>query len=206
MKFVPALEKTVKKHSQSMVFLVLAIVTTGCAVSSREPTSQPVSDIYSAISFAGGSFNPVQGESFAWYAAPLWASAQNSSRLVLGVELQNAINDNLRSKGYRVVTAHADYMIGLAIVTEGGSRSDDINAFFSLFPQLAEDEAGYDKGRILAGVIPGDSLSSPQTGATQSELLWRAAIEAYILDLEPESPESKERVAGLTGILLNSIP
>lgn len=190
------------------VIYVLVVLLAGCSTPTNELPKSPVSDVYSAISFSDGRFKPLQGDSFAWYDAPVWAdSMRDSSRQVLSLQLQNSVNDWLRSRGYRIVSADADYMIGLAIITEGGERSDEINAFFRLFPQLSESESGYNAGRILAGVIPGESLSSPRNGGVDSaELLWRAAIEAYILDLEPGSPESKARTAGLVRILLDSIP
>jgi hypothetical protein len=187
------------------------ILLSACTGVGQEQNPVQVARTYSAVSFTDPGFTPEPGSSFAWYGSPVWSdNGEWDSQGIFGRAFQRSVSLRLQSRGYNVVygLSEADYLVGVAMILPGGTRSDDIRDYFRMFPQLPESSSGFDRGQIIVGVVPAHRVAEIEAGSPPNRraLLWRSAIEAYVLDLDPGSDESQQRIEGLSGILLESLP
>lgn len=195
----------------SQVILAAVLLSFLLSACSHQSVSRVNSDAntYSSISVAMPDFKPQQGQSFAWYSSPLWSSDVMASEYP-GLQnlLQQSINNELLSKGYKITQdkTQASYIIGVALITQGGDRNASMNDFFNIFPGLPKSAAGFDKGVIAVGVVDASRQSSADTTPSSNDLLWRSALEAFILENVNDTQQQTARVAQLTTVLLQRFP
>lgn len=186
--------------------LVVCLVA-GCAVPTKSRVESDA-NAYSAVATTKPDFKPAKGDAVAWYGPPIWADASlRASNQILSLQIQNAVSQQLTNRGFKIVddAASAKYVIGLGIITKGGERSDELNSFFMVFPQLHRSAAGFDRGTIVAGIVPAKNAGASGGAPTSKEVLWRAGIEAFILGTKLDSEQRLKRIESLASALTASI-
>ena len=186
--------------------IIFALLLNGCAQQSERHVRSDAGT-YSSVAVSQPNFKPMKGQSFAWYGKPVWsdskmANANTDSQLV------SAMNRQLADRGYRLSNEReqADYVIGMALITEGGTRNEELAQFFSIFPNLPKSAAGFKKGVIAVGVITPSQVSASGTAPDRQAVLWRSALEAFILDEAIDENQREERIRGFVSVLMKRFP
>ena len=196
--------KETKTNSWSVMGLIIALsfTLTGCVSNSADRIMNDARR-YSAVTRIDPSFRPEVGARLVWFSdlivqdedAAIPATPEQVS------VIQSTIESRLIGKNYRFTedTEQADYMIAAALLMDGSEQSQQITELVQIFPGLASAFNDLDTGTLLVVISP---PTDPRTAA----LLWRGAIQIYVVG-EALSPEMRmSRILSLTSRLLDAVP
>ena len=182
----------------------------GCALSQEQRMARKEAKAVSTVSVASTLFRPQRGQSFAWHSPIIWAGDfENRDNSVLGAVMIEALEKELTKRGYVMAKekSEADYIIGTVVMNGGAESSKSLSEFFHTFPGLDESTQGYDAAIALVGVV--DSHSPAALGEQplhRKAILWRSALEAYLLGDQLSQKDRKKRVRTLVKKLMISFP
>ena len=187
----------------------LVLILTGCA-SQEKKMARKEAKAVATVSVASTLFRPHEGQQFAWYSPIIWAGDfEGADTEVLGKTMVNAVEHELERRGYRMTEAssQADYIIGAVVMNGGQSSTQTLSEFFHAFPGLDDSAQGLDAAIALIGVV--EKENSHVLGAKpvdQKVILWRSALEAYLLGDTVTLKRRKKRVQTLVKKLMISFP
>mgnify|MGYP002700514768 FL=1 len=180
-----------------------AMLTTACTQVQTQPVANNNMNTYSAVVTADESFKPKANDAFVWYKELLIAdenatiqSPSASKRFV-----ENQIEKEISSKNYTITedVAQADYMVGAAVILDNSDMSQQISNFVEVFPSLGSSANHYNEGTILVVITKPGNIQ-------KNKILWRGAIQAYVVDEELTQEQRQLRVQAFIKQLMNSLP
>ena len=182
---------------------ITAMLTAACTQVQTKPVASDNLNTYSAIVTADESFHPKANETFVWYDELVLAdendtvqSPQKTKRFV-----ETLIEDEVRLKHYQFTdkASQANYMIGAAVILDNSEMSQKISNFVEIFPSLRQSINQYNEGTLLVVIArPGDM--------SQSKILWRGAIQAYVAGEEMSLEQRQLRTQAFIKQLMNGLP
>lgn len=195
--------------SYSAAFLFALVTLSACSLT-RDPEAHGQSQVnYSAISSSSEEFSPKKGEQFTWYKNGItWAiSAHTPQHEKLGHQLLEELEIRLAKHGLKRSSraADADYVLGVAILDNQTSHTEEISSFFQLAPGLAAKKDSLNATVIVAAIENTPLLQSSNPNLIRHNLIWRTAIETNVLK-EATDQERLARVSELAEIISQHFP
>ena len=182
---------------------ITAMLTAACTQVQTKPVASDNLNTYSAIVTADESFHPKANDTFVWYDELVLAdenetvqSPKETKRFV-----EKLIEDEVRLKHYQFTdkASQANYMIGAAVILDNSEMSQKISNFVEIFPSLRQSINQYNEGTVLVVIArPGDM--------SQSKILWRGAIQAYVAGEEMSLEQRQLRTQAFIKQLMNGLP
>jgi hypothetical protein len=179
--------------------LMTTLVLVACSTGGTAPTSQsdPLAQS-SAVSVALPGFETSEGTTLRWYSDLVWVDDPEGRYERRAEAMQQILLTELERKGYRFVGAGEDavYDVVAVVVLGDLEGQEDIARIFKLYPSLAANPEGYNKGNLLVAIAP----------AGTKQIVWRGAIEIFT---NPEKQTTEARTARMEWAaqqLLGSIP
>jgi exopolysaccharide biosynthesis protein len=191
------------KKMISVFIAALALMTTACTQIETKPAVTDNLNAYSAVVTADEDFKPKANDKFVWYNELLLADQDHTVKSPAATKrfIENQIEAAVRSKKYNITeqVADADYMIGAAVILDNSEMSQQVSNFVQVFPGIRDSIGHYKEGTILVVITkPGD--------IRHSKILWRGAIQAYVLGEKLTDQERQLRVQAFIQQLMNSFP
>lgn len=182
---------------------ITAMLTAACTQVQTKPVASDNLNTYSAIVTADESFHPKANDTFVWYDELVLTDENDTvqSRKATKRFVEKTIEDEVRLKQYKFTdkASQADYMIGAAVILDDSEMSQKISNFVEIFPSLRESINHYNDGTILVVITrPGDM--------SQSKILWRGAIQAYVAGEEVSLEQRQIRTQAFIKQLMASLP
>lgn len=180
-----------------------AMFTAACTQVQTQPIANDNINTYSAVVTADESFKPKANDAFVWYNELFLADenatvqSPNASKRFI----ENQIEAEIGSKNYTITedVAQADYMVGAAVILDNSDVSQQISNFVEVFPSLGSSANHYNEGTILVVITKPGNIQ-------QNKILWRGAIQAYVVDEELSQEQRQLRVQAFIKQLMNSLP
>ena len=181
----------------------LALMTTACTQVEIKPAETTNLNAYSAVVTADESFKPKANDKFVWYDELLLTDEDHTIKAPAAAKrfIENQIEAEIRLKKYNITeqVTDADYMIGAAVILDNSEMSQQVSKFVKVFPGIRDSIGNYKEGTILVVITrPGD--------ITRNQILWRGAIQAYIVGEELTQEERQLRVQAFIQQLMGSFP
>ncbi len=180
-----------------------AILTTACTQVQTQSIANNNLHTYSAVVTADESFKPKANDTFVWYDELFLADEDSTVQSPSASKrfIENQIEKEISLKNYNITedVSQADYMVGAAVILDNSDMSQQISNFVKVFPSLGSSANHYNEGTILVVITkPGNIL--------QNKILWRGAIQAYVVDEELTQEQRQSRVQAFIKQLMNSLP
>jgi len=185
------------------LFIVVGLcnfLLTGCVVNDHADANKEASK-FSAVSISDPTFNPQPNHSFAWYSE-LYVD-DSSSDVKVSKEARDTvtrlISNAIIEKKYQVVssTINADYLIS-AMVILGTESIEKAAPLFKLYPQIADSINHYDDGTLFVAISRNQENQAP--------IVWKSAIQAYVVGEDLSEEEQAIRLQGLIKRLMYDLP
>ncbi|MFT5451917.1 MAG: hypothetical protein ACI9N9_001403 [Enterobacterales bacterium] len=191
------------KKMISVFIAALALMTTACTQVETKPAATDNLNAYSAVVTADEYFKPKANDKFVWYNEPLLTDEDHTVKSPAATKrfVENQIEAQIRLKKYNITeqASDADYMIGAAIILDNSEMSQQVSNFVKVFPGIKDSINHYKEGTILVVITrPGD--------IRENKILWRGAIQAYMVGEELTKEERQLRVQAFIKQLMNSFP
>jgi hypothetical protein len=172
----------------------------GCEAIPEVSSNKELLSAVSTVSVNSQGFSMRPGDRIAWRRGIIWATDQevpDSAKGYSPQRLQQEIGRQLRTRGYRVVTAYdqPQYHIVAAVVLGESDRGAVLVELSRLYPALGQAGSSLKKGTLMLGI----------SNAAGDTLLWRSASEAFIAE-EARPKEQDSRIKGLVSKLLKTLP
>lgn len=185
------------------VVALTAMLTTACTQVQTQPAAKSNINTYSAVVTADESFKPKANDTFVWYKELFLAdeNATVQSPTASKRFIEDQIEKEISLKNYTVTedVAQADYMVGAAVILDNSDVSQNISNFVEVFPSLGSSANHYNEGTILVVITKPGKIQ-------QNKILWRGAIQAYVVDEELTQEQRQLRVQAFIKQLMNSLP
>lgn len=190
-----------KKYILSLVISVSALLSVAC--SQVQTTERDHPNAYSAVATTDESFSPKANDKFVWYNEVLINHENTEIDHIEGTKrfIEATIEDEVKLKNYTITQddSIADYMIGAAVILDDSKESQQISNFVKVFPEIGPSINHYKEGTVIVVITkPGD--------IRKSKILWRGAIQTYILGEELTSEQRQVRVKAFIKQLMSSLP
>lgn len=191
------------KKIRSIFIAALAMITSACTQVETKPVATDNRNAYSAVVTADESFSPKANDTFIWHNKPLLTDEDHlvSSPATAKQFVSNQIDAEIRLKKYMITDnmAEADYMIGAAVILDNSKMSQKVSNFVEVFPGIRDSIGHYKEGTLLVVITkPGD--------IQENKILWRGAIQAYIIGEELSEEERQLRTRAFIKQLMASFP
>jgi hypothetical protein len=192
--------------SNHLLFVLIAAVawlTSACTpLETKTAMKDDINTYFSAVT-ANDRFKPKANDTFVWYHEPLLSDQNQTVASPKATKrfIEKQIEAELLLKKYEMTDSmmDADYMIGAAIILDDSEMSQQISNFVKVFPGIRHSISDYKEGSLLVVITkPGDM--------SDDEILWRGAIQAYIVDDQLSKEESQLRVQSFIKQLMKSLP
>ncbi|WP_370980039.1 hypothetical protein [Agaribacterium sp. ZY112] len=158
---------------------------------------------YSAVSTVSPDFAPKPGAKVAWYRDVIIADELSPVKVKPDTTLwiHSELNKQLTDHGYTLVNNHddADYLVAAAIILDNSHKADRIQHLAQIFPHLNTHSSQDHKGSLIM------VLTKPGY-QTANSLMWRSAVQAYVLGDKISAEQSKERTKAFIQRLGASMP
>ena len=189
-----------------MIFVVitaLAMMTTACTQIETKPAVTDNLNAYSAIVTADEDFNPKVNDKFVWYDELLLTDQDKTVEHPAAAKrfIEHQIEEQIQLKQYNMTEtiADADYMIGAAVILDDSEMSHKVSNFVKVFPGIQDSIGHYKEGTILIVITKPGNIR-------HNKILWRGAIQAYIVTEELTQEERQLRVQAFINQLMSSFP
>lgn len=188
-------------HIFSIFITAIALMTTACSQVQTQNADNP--NAYSAVSSADESFKPKAQDKFVWYKEVLIQHDNTEIDQLEGTKrfIENTIKNEVQLKNYTITedVASADYMIGSAVILDNSKESQQISNFVKVFPEIGASISNYKEGTMIVVITkPGD--------IRKSKILWRGAIQTYVIGEELTDEQRQVRVRAFIKQLMSSLP
>lgn len=181
----------------------LAMMTTACTQMETKPAATDNRNAYSAVVTADESFSPKANDAFVWYDELLLTDEEHTVKSPAAAKrfIGNQIETEIRLKKYNITNkvAEADYMIGAAVILDNSEMSQQVSNFVEVFPGIRDSIGHYKEGTILVVITKPGAMK-------QNKILWRGAIQAYIVGEELTKEERQLRIQAFIKQLMASFP
>ena len=143
------------------------------------------------------------GNSLVWFSDLIVQNENAATRATpeQAALIQETIESQLIRKDYQFTddVDQADYMVAAALVMDGSPQSQQITELVQIFPSLAGAFNDLDQGTLPVVI-------SPPTDPRTAPLLWRGAIQVYVVG-EALSPAMRmSRIQSLAARLISAVP
>jgi len=187
-------------------FNVAATLIIGLSLVSTACTSGNIMDDarrFSAVTRTDPSFRPEVGDNLVWFS-DLIVQDENADIQATPAQvalIQATIESQLIQKKYRFTenVDQAQYMVAAAIVMDDSDQSQEINDLVQIFPGLSGTINDLEQGTLLVVIFP---PSDPRT----APLLWRGAIQVYVVGEALPEAMRMDRLRSLATRLMSAVP
>lgn len=190
-------------HFMFVLIAAMAWLTSACTpFETKTAVKDDINTYFSAVT-ANDRFKPKANDTFVWYHEPLLTDQNQTVESPTATKrfIEKHIEAEVRLKKYDMTDslADADYMIGAAIILDDSEISQQISNFVKVFPGIRHSIRDYKEGSLLVVIAkPGD--------ISDNEILWRGAIQAYLVNDELSKEEKQLRVQSFIKQLMKALP
>lgn len=183
-----------------IIFPLLAALTLLACSTDRagQTTANDPLNQSSAVSVSLPGFVTSPDTTLRWRSNVIWVDDPEGRFERRADMLQQILQREFEQKGYQFVGPEEDAtydVLGVALLGEIDDQ-EEIEKVFRLYPSLAANPSGYNKGNILVAIAP----------AGTKNIVWRGALEAFTNpDMQPLEVR-KQRMEWAARQLLASIP
>ncbi|WP_096086126.1 hypothetical protein [Agaribacterium haliotis] len=184
--------------------VALSLVVAACSQSAESVDSAPphAAD-YSAVSTSNPDFKPAAGTKVAWFKDIIVADELSDVKVKpeQAKWAQQRLSEEVKKRGYTIVADKddADYFIAAAIILDNSHEADRLQELTHMFPHL-NTQSGMDHKGSLVMVITKPGYQ------TINSLMWRSAIQAYVLGDKISADQSRDRTEMFIQRLVSSMP
>ncbi len=189
-------------HLWISVLVVLLSLQAGCVANSADSLMADARR-FSAVTRVDPNFRPDAGANLIWFS-DLIVQDENSAVKATADQIAlitQTIESQFIRKRYQFTNdiEQADYMVAAAVIMDDSPESQQITELVQIFPGLAGAVNDLDQGTLLVVI-------SPPTDPRTAPLLWRGAIQVFLVS-EALSPEMRNsRLQSFTARLIAAVP
>ena len=196
--------KTLKANARLVLAVIIGqcLLLTGC-VTDTEDRIMDDARRFSAVTLNDPSFRPAAGDKLVWYS-DLIVQDENAAIRATSEQIslvQSTMESQLIGKNYQFTDepSEADYMIAAALVMDESTQSQQINDLVQIFPGIGGAFTDFDPGSLLVVI-------SPPTDPRTAPLLWRGAIQVFMVGDALSPAMRMSRIQSMVTRLMNAVP